>query len=187
MHVPRIQRRLTTTVSPTTSSTTTGVFSAIASVLAPARDLVDQLFADRCTAPGRRRRPGIAMTTRPDLPDEILRAAVGGCLLAVEEAREEVDRRRQDHAAQGADDGRRQRAEAVVCGYGAKPAERRDEDADHARAEEPRARRDRDRGRGRRRNARSISPKNSEIIRNRKPTAAIARKTVKAFSCARNP
>ena len=87
--------------------------------LAPAGDLVDELFADLAPhladAAGGNRDHDAA-----DLPDEILRPALGGRLLAVEEPREEIDRRGQDDAAERADAGRRQRAEAVVGGDGAK-------------------------------------------------------------------
>ena len=137
MSLPRVQRRLTMTVSPTTSSTTTEVFSAIASRLTPAGDLVDQLLADPAPhltdAAG-----GDRDNDAADLPDEILRPALGGRLLAKEEPGEEIDRRRQDHAAEGADARRRERPESVLRRDGAEAAERGDEDAEHARAEEAR-------------------------------------------------
>ena len=80
--------RLTMTVSPRTSSTTTDVFSAIGVRVAGARDLVDQFLADPAAhladPPA-----GIAIDDAADLTDEILGAAVGARLLAVEKAREQ--------------------------------------------------------------------------------------------------
>ena len=66
---------------------TTGVFSAIGVVLRAARDLVDQFFAESCSAPARLRRRE-AHDDAADLTDEILCAAVGARLLTVEEAGE---------------------------------------------------------------------------------------------------
>ncbi len=60
-------------------------------------NLVDELLADLAPhltdAAG-----GNRDDDAPDLPDEVLRPALGGRLLAEEEPREEVDRRRQERA-----------------------------------------------------------------------------------------
>src|SRR6188472_3965786 len=95
--------------------------------VAAARDLVDQFLANIAAH--------LSDTTCRDgnddtahQSDKILRAAIGACLLAVEKAGEIVNRRCQDHAAEGANQRRRQRAETEACGDGPEPAERRDED-----------------------------------------------------------